>query len=350
MAPRVLPDACLERLVSMACPLLQAAQREGPGRGPGRPPEFQDWQIAALILVAVLHRRKSKSAQYRFLLQRHAALQRWLHLNGFPARSTYFTRYRQAHRLFQRAIGLQGAKALADRLVDATVVAVDKSLVAARGRPCHPRRPPPPGADRQAGWCYSEHHGWVWGYSFEVVVTATTHSMVFPLLASAGAANQNECRTFPPKAARLPVATRHVLADRGYDANACQEAVEQTPGGRPNGRHFLCPLIRRAGKPAVGRYPHQGRRGRQVAQRQRRLDFLNGRRGQRLYARRSLSVEPFLDWFKNTFDLTDRVWHRGLENNQTQLLAALFAYQLLIRYNLRCGQRNAQIKWILDML
>jgi len=45
-----------------------------------------------------------------------------------------------------------------------------------------------------------------------------------------------------------------------------------------------------------------------------------------------------------------RAWHRGLENNQTQTLAAIFAYQLLVRYNHRCGNRNGQLRWILDAL
>jgi len=42
-------------------------------------------------------------------------------------------------------------------------------------------------------------------------------------------------------------------------------------------------------------------------------------------------------------ELDDRVWHRGLDNNRTQLLAALFAYQLLVRYNHRRGHKNGQI-------
>ena len=61
-------------------------------------------------------------------------------------------------------------------------------------------------------------------------------------------------------------------------------------------------------------------------------------------------MEPFHEWFKNSFELADRVWHRGLQNNQTQLLASLFAYQLLLRYNHRCGHRNGQVQWILDTL
>ena len=50
------------------------------------------------------------------------------------------------------------------------------------------------------------------------------------------------------------------------------------------------------------------------------------------------------------FELTDRVWHRGLENNRTQLMAALFAYQTLVRYNHRRGNENGQVHWIPDML
>jgi hypothetical protein len=334
----------------MASPVLRAAQRQCPRAGPGCLPDYEDWQIATLILIALLHRRKSKSAQHRFLLERRATLLPWLSLQDFPARSTYFRRYRQAHRLFQQALGLQGAKALAEGIADATTVAVDKSLVAARGPVCHPHRRPPPGADRQAGWGYSDHDRWVWGYSFETVVTASRHGVVFPLLASAAPANVSECRSFLPKPPLLPAATRYVLADRGYDSNACQEAVELDPQGRPNGRHFLCPLIRRAGKPAVGRTPHRGRRGQQCRQRQQRLDFLRSPRGRRLYQRRGQTVEPFHEWFKNSFELSDRVWHRGLDNNQTQLLAALFTYQLLLRYNHRCGHRNGQVQWILDTL
>ena len=65
MRARALTGTCLERLVRMASPLLRAAQRQCPRDGPGRLPDYEDWQVALLILVAVLHRRKSKSAQYR---------------------------------------------------------------------------------------------------------------------------------------------------------------------------------------------------------------------------------------------------------------------------------------------
>jgi len=82
----------------------------------------------------------------------------------------------------------------------------------------------------------------------------------------------------------------------------------------------------------------------------RRATYYHSAPGQRLYARRATSVKPFNDWFKHLFELDHTVWHRGLQNNRTQILAALFGYQLLRRYNHRCGYNNGQRQWILDTL
>jgi hypothetical protein len=69
-----------------------------------------------------------------------------------------------------------------------------------------------------------------------------------------------------------------------------------------------------------------------------RRRFYRSRRGKEIYRRRGQTVEPFNEWFKSLFELDERVWHRGIENNQTQILAALFAYQLLVRYMRRPNQ------------
>jgi len=51
---------------------------------------------------------------------------------------------------------------------------------------------------------------------------------------------------------------------------------------------------------------------------------LQSKRGKATYRWRSQTVEPFNEWFKSLFELDDRVWHRGLGNNQTQLMDTLF--------------------------
>ena len=64
MHARVTDGTCLETLVRMAKPWCQAAEHQCPRTGPGRPPDFPDWLMAMLIMIAVLKKRKSKSAQY----------------------------------------------------------------------------------------------------------------------------------------------------------------------------------------------------------------------------------------------------------------------------------------------
>jgi hypothetical protein len=349
----------LADLVQLAIPACRDAVNDVQHTGPGRPPEYQEWQIAVLIVVAVAHRRKSKSSQWRFLRAHQHQLLEPLGMKKFPCRDTYCRRYLHVHRrLFDKAIERQGKLALKQHVCSAAeCVVVDKSLIAARGRPPK-RRKPRRGTDREAGWCRSAHDGWVWGYSYEVVVTAPKNGLVFPLLASADAANKNEQKSFAPKVPRLPKSAGDVLADSGYDGNELAEAVERpTRRGRGRGRgrrrikrHYVCPLINRAGKPAVGRYPQGGTRERRRQDRRRRDAFFHSQRGRRLYRRRKQSVEPFNSHFKKLFDLEDRVWHRGLDNNRTMILAAIFLYQLLSRYAFKHGQRDQQLQWLLDGL
>jgi len=356
MGKRATVGACLASLVKMAVPLCQQAERVCPRTGPGRKPEIADWVLAVLIMVAVVKRKKSKSAQYRFLDEHRRELAELLDTDQFPARSTYFDRYRRAHRLFQCAIKLQGQKAIAEGIIDAADVAADKSLMAARGPLWHKsdrkkNRIPKGlrGVDRDSAWGCSKHDGWVQGYSFEVVVSATKNSPVFPLLASADTASAKETTTFDQKIDDLPEATKNVSADSGYDSNHIAERIEYSAEGKRTGRRFLCPENKRGSKNKSGRQlvqPRDESHRRRLARRQ----FYRSRRGKVIYRRRSQTVEPFNEWFKSLFELDERVWHRGLDNNQTQLLAALFAYGLLVRYNHRRGNENGQIRWIIDTL
>lgn len=355
MLARATDGTCLAKLVQLAIPLLRCAQCQCPRTGPGRPLDFDDWKIATMIVTAIIKNRKSKSAQYRFLHEHRKRFTRWLGMKDFPARSTYFERYAKAYRLLQEAIKLQGRLAIQKGLADPRVVAVDKSLLAARGPHWNRQQRKVNkiplglhGVDRDSAWGYGPHDGWVQGYSYEVVVTAPKHGTVWPLLASAHRANASERVSFGGKIVQLPPQTRHVLADSGYDSNDYGDRVEQDDQGRPTGRYFICPPQRECpGMPAY-RLTHAHR----LARRRRieRVNFYKSPRGRRLFARRGKSVEPFNDWFKRDFGLEQTVWHRGLANNQTQLMAALFAYQLLLRYNHACGNHNGQIKWILDGL
>lgn len=348
--------ASLSKLVRMAIPLCQQADRACRRRGRGRPPEIPDWVMLVLIMVAVLKGRKSKSSQYRFLSANRTQLLDWLGTDRFPARSTYFDRYRRCWRLLETVIAIEGQRVARYGLANARCVAVDKSIVPARGPRWNKRQRKrgkvPRGADLEATWTYSAYHGWVLGYSYEVVVTAEKNGTVWPLLASADPAHWQAARTFPQKIEQLPKQVRYVLADAGYDGNAYAEAVEYDADDCRTGRRFLCPQIYRRGehrRPDRPRIEQRSRRQRRQ-RRDGRAEFFERPWAQRLYRRRSQTVEPFNDWLKTRFDLHDRAWHRGLANNRTQFLAAIFCYQLLLRFNRTHGYHDGRIQWILDTL
>jgi hypothetical protein len=321
----------------------------GPARRPAhrpRPaPRHPDWFLAALIFVALLCRKKTQSAQDRFLCARRAALAAWLGRDRFPARSTYCDRYRRAHRLFHEAIRLQGRRAGGDGLADPEVVAVDKSLLDGLGPPWHKGQRAqgqvPAGVDPDTTWGDSAPHGWVQGYSYEVVLTATAGGAAWPLLASGDTASASECATFGSEIGLLPDGTAYVTADSASDADDVRKAVAERPDGRRTGRRFVCPEPPRNG---TGQQPGPAPR-----RRARRRQFLAGRRGRTISRRRARTVAPFHEWLARAF-ARGGVWHRRLDNNRTQVLAAIFASQVLPRYNHGRGDSSGQVKAILDRL
>lgn len=356
MRKRARDGTTLGELVRIAIPLCRQAERLCPRTGPGRKPDIPDWVLAVMIMVAVMLRKKTKSAQFLYWQKHRREFRRWMPGERMPARSTYFDRYRRVHRLFQEAIRLGALQAIARGWADAECVAVDKSLVAGRGRPWgsadRRRGKIPARVDRDTTWGYSEHDGWVQGYAYEAVVTAAKRGVIWPVLASVDTASRSEQKCFIEQVPHLPAATRDVLADSGYDSNAVGEAVEWDANGRRNGRRFLCPEIPRPNVGRAGNTPPKQSRERRLHRERRdaRRQFLKSPRGRQLYARRKTRSEPFNERLKHLFELHDRVWHWGLDNNRTQMLAAIFAYQVLLTYNHRNGRNTAHVKCILDGL
>jgi hypothetical protein len=168
--------AVREALVSLAVRFCYRAERACPRTGPGRRPEIADWVLAVMITLSVLQRKKTKSAQHAWWVRHRDDFARWMPSARLPARSTFYDRYRRAHRLFKVAIAELGRYALAQGWVDADCVAADKSLIAGRGRKWSAaqrrRARLPPGVDRDTTWGYSTHDGWVQGYAYEVLVSA----------------------------------------------------------------------------------------------------------------------------------------------------------------------------------
>ncbi len=61
MARCAMDGTHLARLMQLAIPVCQAAQRQCPRTGPGRPPKYDDWKLAVIIKLENLvqqHRQK----------------------------------------------------------------------------------------------------------------------------------------------------------------------------------------------------------------------------------------------------------------------------------------------------
>ena len=355
MSKHAMDGALLDQLVMLSIPLCQKAQSLCPRPGPGRKPVIPDWVLGVMIMVAILLKKKTKSAHYVWWREHGTEFARWLPGQVFPARSTFFDRYRRVHHLYQQAIALQGREAVNQGWADARCVAGDKSLIAGRGPRWNVKDRDqgrvPRGVDIDTTWGYCQHDGWVQGYAFEVVVTAPNQGVVWPLLASADTASRSEQKTIRDKIPQLPTQTVYVLLDAGYDSNAVGEAVEWE-GECRSGRRLLCPENPR---PNTNRPRKLSSRETLARQRHRRLrgerkEFFLSRRGRALYARRKISVEPFHAQLKHLFELEDRVWHRGLDNNRTMLLGAIAAYQLLLTYNHSNGRPPANLQCLMDAL
>ena len=350
---RCAKDGALRAELIESCKrFCREAERRCPRTGPGRKPEIPAWVLAVMIMVAVLARRKSKLAQWRYWRRRGEDFAAWSEGSRLPGCSTFYDRYPSVYVVYATALRLQAEEAIRRGWAEVECVAVDKSLIAGRGRRWSARgrrrRHVPRGVDAQATWGFAQHRGWVQGYAYEVVVSAPSCGVVWPLSASVDTASRSEHRSFAEKIPQLPPGVRYVLADAGYDSNALGEAVEENR--RTPRRRFLCPQIRRpnVGRPRRVDWKRSRARLRSSRARRRRSAWLRSARGRRLYRRRKTRIEPFHARFKQLFELQDRVWLWGLAANQTLLAAALFAYQSLLACNHRRGRRNARVKWILD--
>jgi Transposase DDE domain len=299
----------LRALVNLAAPICRRAEAGLPPRGPGRPVEIPEWAIAVMVLVGLAKRLNSKSSQYRYLAAHSAALALRLGLDRFPARSTYFARYRTAYLLMSEAVAAHAAHVAARGRTDVRCVAADKSLIAAAGPVWHKaqraRGERPKGADGEASWSRSAHDGWVYGYGVEVVVSAPHSGVVWPLAASFDPGHVREARTFPGKPRRLPGGTRYVLVDMGYDSNDLAEEVEYDATGLGTGRRLVGPHQRRHNRYGGRKRAWRETRRRKLlrAHREERRRFYGTKFGRSLYKRRGQTVEPFFGRFKDLFGL-----------------------------------------------
>ena len=240
MAKSQCDQTTIQSLIQLATPVLIQTQKEYDAmtkeekkKKRGRKFQIPDWVIALLIMIVLLKKKKTKTAQFTYLSENRSWIEPLLQGEAMPKRTAYFDRYRKAYEFLQKAIHVQGLLAVSEGIVDPSEMAVDKSLIPSRGPLWHAKDRENNmipqglhGVDVESEWGYSKHDGWVQGYCYEVVVSAAYGTVVFPMIASADAANAKETKTFVEKIDLLHERTRFVCADAGYDSNEIGEKIE----------------------------------------------------------------------------------------------------------------------------
>lgn len=220
------------------------------------------------------------------------------------------------------------------------MVSVDKSMTEALGPKWHKkdrkRDEIPEGlrnVDVESEWGFSAYRGWVQGYSWHLVSSASPGHLPVPLLAEVEPNNVAENKVFDGMIAQLPEETRRVVADEGYDDQKLIHKVE-VKARHGYRRRMLVPME------AFDNTPEW------------RLDYVEwyqSEKGQALYGRRKITVEPLFEKLKNIFDHR-RSWMKGLKNNQGIMLLVVLCYQLLIYYNCKHDRNLSSVKVIVDGL
>lgn len=191
------------------------------------------------------------------------------------------------------------------------VVSADKMMVKARGPVWHQKQKQQGivpkglhGLDREATWSYSKADGWVYGHGTFCI---TVHE---PQVLGAFKWMPNSAHEAKRLQAELPKFERHIKI-------ACMDSkADDYPLYRDLKEQYDIQLLTTM------------RRGKdKTPQRQQMRRELKTERHQRIYARRSQTVEPMQSLVKHIFDL-DQCWVRGNAHNRWLFAAMGVAVQL----------------------
>ncbi len=215
-------------------------------------------------------------------------------------------------------ISAMGRRFAAENLVDPDIVAVDSSLVTARGPMWHWNHIrkgiiPRPGIDTDARWGFARTKGWIFGYKMHMV--SSTGKLVVPLSAEITPANIHDNLQYRELVGCLPETVRYVAGDLGYRDYKLHDYSRQ------RGIVLVCP---------IRRFRHTKKKRLEL------IRFYRSRKDQKIYRTRRVSIEPLFDCVKETFCVSV-VPVRGFESVSSYLLACVFAYQVAVYYNCVTG-------------
>ena len=202
-----------------------------------------------------------------------------------PCRRTFDRRLRAMPPILKASIRVMARVLCTHDLVDPLILAVDSSLLKAKGPVWHKSSMekgeiPCPGIDTDARWGKSGTKGWVFGYKASIV--SSTMPVVVPLSADFATANVPDNLAYPGLTEDLPGETGFTVADGGCD-DWKPRALSMA-----RGRVLVTPVEKCENTPP---------------KRLALAEFYESEAGQAIDGLRSVTVEPLIGQIKDVFKL-----------------------------------------------
>ena len=301
----------------------------------GRPYVYLPTVILRCFIVRLWFRLDSNNALHEFLeldYPYNKKIMKRCGLTQIPDRRTFDRRLKTISIDIRERIAIMTSLFLSERMIDPYIVAIDSTLLKAKGSVWHKSSMdkgivPRSGIDTDARWGFSHTRGWIFGYKLHLI--SSTGSIIVPLAADFTTANVQDNQIYNPmiSSSSLSQETCFVIGDSGYDDHKLYDLSTK------RGFELVCP---------VQRYEHT------PADRLELIQFYESKLGQAIYSWRSKSIEPLIEHIKSVFRI-DPLPIIGYQKAAGIVLLSVLLYQILVYYNYktRGSQQPKSIKHML---
>jgi len=242
-----------------------------------------------------------------------------------PCRRIFDRRLKTISIDIKEKITTMGYLFVSEGIVKPYIIAVDSTLIKARGKVWHKSSMnkgivPRSGIDTDAKWGFSHTKGWIFGYKLHMV--SSTGSITIPLSVDITTANVYDNQVYPGLVSCLPSIIikkiHYITADPGYDDQNLYDLSMDL------GFQLVCP---------VHRYRSTSQ------ERIKLIDFYESALGQVIYSKRSTSIEPLIEHIKSVFRI-DQSPVRGCDKTCAVVLLSVLLYQILVYYNCKIEKED----------
>jgi len=296
-------------------------------RGRGRPYVYHPTVILRCFVVRIWLRLDSNRSLHDYLAMDYYPYNRKVlkacGLTSLPDRRTFDRRLSTISVDIKERIAAMANLFVKEKLVDLYIVAIDSTLLKAKGHVWHksciskgvlPRS----GIDTDAKWGFSHTRGWIFGYKLHLI--SSTGSLIVPLSADFTQANVYDNQMYPTITSSLSqVEVRYMAADLGYDDHKLYNLSID------GGFELVCPVSEI--------YNHT------PSDRLQLINFYDSELGHTIYSWRGISVEPLIEHIKDVFKI-DPLPVKGYQKASAMVLLSVLLYQIIVYYNCKTHKQH----------